>query len=118
MKNLSELNSIKEKTAGEINGYSTRVLIGMATCGIAAGAKPIYDVFDKAIKKNNLSDVSLTRVGCIGLCQYEPIVEIVSGGKSVTYINMDEAKAEEVAEKHLAEGQTVSEYTIENSNLA
>ncbi|MCL2109724.1 MAG: (2Fe-2S) ferredoxin domain-containing protein [Oscillospiraceae bacterium] len=120
MKNLNELQALKEKTENEINSYSTRVLVGMATCGIAAGAKPVIDAFEEVVKNNNLSgDVSVTRVGCIGLCQYEPLVEIIKKGEEpVTYINMDAEKAAKVAEKHLVNGEIVAEYTVSNTSLA
>ena len=119
MKNLSDLNAVKEKAQSEIAGYSTRVLIGMATCGIAAGARPVYDAFEAVVKANNLSDVAVTSVGCIGLCQYEPLVEIVkSDGESVTYINMDADKAKEVAESHLIKGEILEKYTVSSTSLS
>jgi NADP-reducing hydrogenase subunit HndB len=118
MKNLAELKAIQEKTQGEINGCSTRVLVGMATCGIAAGAKPVIEALEDVVKKNNLSGISVSRVGCIGLCQYEPLVEIFKQGEEpVTYVNMDADKAREVAEKHLKGGTIVEEYTVSSTTL-
>jgi NADP-reducing hydrogenase subunit HndB len=118
MKNLAELQAIKEKTEKQINSHSARVLVGMATCGIAAGAKPIFEAFEEAVKANNLSDVSVGQVGCVGLCQFEPLVEVVKPGEEpVTYINMDADKAREVTEQHLKNGTVVDKYTIGSSTL-
>jgi len=123
MKSLAELQAIKEKMQGQINmrdsgEKSTRVIVGMATCGIAAGARPVLQAFSDFVQKNNLSDISVTQTGCIGLCQYEPIVEIVKPGEeTITYINMDAEKAAQVAEQHLTRNIIIAEYTVSNSTL-
>ena len=118
MKNLAELKAIQDKTQSEISKYSMRVFVGMATCGIAAGAKPIVEAFEQAVKENNLSSVEVVRVGCVGLCQYEPLVEIVnSNGEIVTYVNMDADKAKEVAESHLLKGEILEKYTVSSTSL-
>lgn len=123
MKSLEELKAIKEKMQGQVGLRSetsdTRVVVGMATCGIAAGARPVLMAFSELVQEKGLKGVSVTQTGCIGLCQYEPIVEIYEPGKEkVTYIKMDAAKAKEVFDKHLVRGNPVAEYTISNSNLA
>ncbi|MCL2633943.1 MAG: (2Fe-2S) ferredoxin domain-containing protein [Oscillospiraceae bacterium] len=122
MKTLAELQAIKEKMVGQMNvregDKSVRVVVGMATCGIAAGARPVLQTFSEVVQKNNLSDVAVTQTGCIGLCQFEPIVEITKPGEEkVTYINMDADKAREVAEQHLMRGIIIAEYTVNNSTL-
>lgn len=124
MKTLAELQAIKAKMQGQVDlrnesDASTRVVVGMATCGIAAGARPVLTTFSDMVQELNLKDVSVTQTGCIGLCQYEPIVEITTpkDGK-VTYIKMDAEKSKKVVEQHLVRGQVVAEYTINNSNLA
>ena len=111
--NKAELNTIKEKVEAQLNG-KTRVLVGYATCGIAAGAKPILEAFKKYAETNNL-DISIEQTGCVGLCQYEPLVEIVTDGdckKSVLYGNMDAEKVLEVAESHLKNGTVVEKYVV------
>ncbi|MCL1789578.1 MAG: (2Fe-2S) ferredoxin domain-containing protein [Oscillospiraceae bacterium] len=119
MKNLAELQAIREKAQDEAKLHSTRVLVGMATCGIAAGAKPIIEALEEGVTKNNLSDVEVSRVGCIGLCQYEPLVEVIKQGEEpVTYVNMDTDKAKEVLEKHLIGGTVVKEYTVSGTALS
>ena len=97
MKSLDELKAIRERMQSqigirsEIEHASTRIVVGMATCGIAAGARPVLKALSDTIHSKGLEDVMVTQTGCIGLCQYEPIVEVIESGKDkVTYINMDE----------------------------
>lgn len=118
MKSLAELAAIKEKMQSKVlirEGESaTRVVVGMATCGIAAGARPVLNAFVEGVNANGLADkVTVTQTGCIGLCQYEPIVEIYENGKDkVTYVKVDAEKAAQIIEKHLKNGQVITEYTI------
>lgn len=94
MKSLAELNAIRDKAKAnmnirEDNEYTTRVLVGMATCGIAAGAKPVLTALVDEIARRNLSHVTVSQTGCIGMCQYEPIVEVLEPGKEkVTYVKV------------------------------
>lgn len=123
MKTLAELAAIKEKMKDKVvlreGGTSIRVVVGMATCGIAAGARPVLNTFVEEVSKQGLSDkVMVTQTGCIGICQYEPVVEIFEAGKEkVTYIHMDSEKAKQVVEKHLIGGEEIAEYTISNAEL-
>ena len=118
MKSLAELAAIREKMQNKVNiregANSTRVVVGMATCGIAAGARPVLNAFVEEISKAGLNEkVTVTQTGCIGICQYEPVVEIFEEGKEkVTYVKLDAAKAAEIVEKHLKGGKIVEEYTI------
>ncbi|MBE6576783.1 MAG: (2Fe-2S) ferredoxin domain-containing protein [Ruminococcaceae bacterium] len=118
MKSLAELAAIREKMQNKVvirEGESaTRVVVGMATCGIAAGARPVLNAFVEGVAKNGLTDkVTVTQTGCIGICQYEPVVEIYEEGKEkVTYVKLDADKAAEIVEKHLKGGKVVEEYTI------
>ncbi len=119
MKSLDELKAIREKNQGKIGARSesdtqTRVMVGMATCGIASGARPVLTALSDAVQEENLSDkISVTPTGCIGLCQYEPIVEVLEPGKEkVTYIKMTPEKAMEVFNLHLKKGQVVTKYTL------
>lgn len=117
MKSLAELAAIKEKMQNKVvmreGSNDLRVVVGMATCGIAAGARPVLNAFVEAVNAENLADkVTVTQTGCIGICQYEPVVEIFEAGKDkVTYVKMNAEKAKEVVEKHLKGGQPISEYT-------
>ena len=118
MKSLAELQAIKNKMKDRVvlreGSGDIRVVVGMATCGIAAGARPVLNEFVQDVSEEGLSDkVTVSQTGCIGICQYEPVVEIFEAGKDkVTYVKMDREKAKDVVEKHLKGGQIVTEYTI------
>ena len=87
--------------------------MGMATCGIAAGARPVLNAFVEEVNKRGLKDTMVTQTGCIGICQYEPVVEIITPGKEkVTYVKMTAEKAVRVVNDHLVNGNVVTEYTI------
>ena len=121
MKTLEELKAIRDKMKNQVGIRSeeentTRVVVGMATCGIAAGARPVLTAFSDLVQEKGLGNVSVTQTGCIGLCMYEPIVEVMEPGKDkVTYVKMTAEKAEEVVNLHLVGGKVVTKYTIENN---
>lgn len=119
MKTLAELQAIRDKARAQIgmreeNEDATRVLVGMATCGIAAGARPVLNAFVEEVAKRNMTEkISVTQTGCIGICQYEPVVEVlVPGQEKVTYVKMTAEKAVRVVNDHLVNGNVVTEYTI------
>ncbi|HHY52264.1 MAG TPA: (2Fe-2S) ferredoxin domain-containing protein [Clostridiales bacterium] len=117
MKSLEELMAIREKARQGMGIRNdkfegTRVVVGMATCGIAAGARPVLQALVDEIAKEKL-DVQVGQTGCIGICQYEPVVEVFEPGKEkVTYVKMTPEKAIRVVHKHLIGGEVVQEYTI------
>ncbi len=120
MKSLAELQAIKERMQSKValradNG-ERRVVVGMATCGIAAGARPVLNAFVEQVNEAGLAaSVTVTQTGCIGLCQYEPIVEVLEAGKEkVTYVKMTPDKVSRVIEEHLKGGKPVTEFTIAN----
>ena len=118
MKSLEELKAIREKMQNQVGLRSegeeqTRVVVGMATCGIASGARPVLTALSDAVMQKGLKHVTVTQTGCIGLCQYEPIVEIMEPGKEkVTYVKMTPEKAMEVVDQHLIRGTVVDKYTL------
>lgn len=118
MKSLAELAAIRDKMKNKVvireGSNETRVVVGMATCGIAAGARPVLSAFVEGVNESGLAgSVTVTQTGCIGICQYEPVVEIYESGKDkVTYVKMTPEKAAEVIEKHLKGGKVIEEYTI------
>jgi len=118
MKSLAELAAIKEKMQNKVvlreGSSDTRVVVGMATCGIAAGARPVLNAFVEEVGAQGLAgSVMVTQTGCIGICQYEPVVEVYEAGKEkITYVKMTPEKAKEVVEKHLKGGNVIDEYTI------
>ena len=118
MKSLAELAAIKAKMQDKVvireGEGAVRVVVGMATCGIAAGARPVLSAFVEGVANKGLtSKVTVTQTGCIGICKYEPVVEIYEDGKEkVTYVKLDAEKAKKIVEEHLVGGKVVSEYTI------
>ena len=119
MKSLAELQAIRDRAKANValrkeNPNAARVLVGMATCGIAAGARPVLNAFTEEIAKRGLQDdIVVTQTGCIGICQYEPVVEVeIPGQEKVTYVKMNAEKAAEVIESHLKNGNVVEKYTI------
>lgn len=118
MKSLEELKAIRETMQSQMglrneSSNQIRVVVGMATCGIASGARPVLTALSDAVQTKGLSNVAVTQTGCIGLCQFEPIVEVMEPGKDkVTYVNMTPEKVLEVVEQHLIRGQIVKNYTI------
>ena len=117
MKSIKELEEIRKKTLEQINmrkdDLNTRVVVGMATCGIAAGARPVLLGFMDELAKKNISDVSVTQTGCIGLCRLEPIVEIYTpDNEKVTYVKVDPDKVKRIVSEHIVNGRPVTEYTI------
>ncbi len=118
MKSLAELQAIKDRMKDKVvlreGTNSVRVVVGMATCGIAAGARPVLNAFVEEVNNKGLAEnVAVSQTGCIGICQFEPVVEVYEAGKEkVTYVKMTAEKAAEVVEKHLKGGKVVTEYTI------
>ena len=120
MKTLAELQEIKARMQSKVvlreGSSDMRVVVGMATCGIAAGARPVLNAFVEAVDKADLSGrVIVSQTGCIGICQYEPVVEVFEAGKDrVTYVTMTPEKVDRIVEEHLRGGKPVVEYTIAN----
>lgn len=118
MKSLEELRKIREKVQGQVSLRSedhtqTRIVVGMATCGIASGARPILIALAEAVQANNLDNVTVDQSDCIGLCQYEPVIEVFEQDKEkVTYVNMTKEKVLEVINLHIIGGEPITKYTI------
>lgn len=118
MKSLEELKAIKEKMKASVNNRNeddnkVRIVVGMATCGIAAGARPVMTAFLDEIAKRGLDNVAVTQTGCIGMCKLEPLVEVfLPGQEKVTYIKMTPEKAVRVVNDHVVNKNIVTEFTI------
>ncbi len=123
MKSIEELMAIKAKMQDKVSVRTSsgeiRIVVGMATCGIAAGARPVLNAFVEGVSAEGLSDhVTVTQTGCIGICQYEPVVEVYEKDKEkITYVKMTAERAKEVLEKHIKGGKPVVEYTIGASKI-
>ena len=118
MKSLAELEAIKNKVKNQVamrkdDENIVRSVVGMATCGIAAGARPVLNALVEEVAKRNLEHITVTQTGCIGMCRLEPIVEVMAPGKEkVTYVKMSPEKAQKVISEHIVNGRVVNEYTI------
>ncbi len=117
MKSLDELKKIREEAIKNVEmrntGKDVRVVVGMATCGISAGARPVLSAFVEEVAKRNLNNVQVVQTGCIGMCTYEPIVEVYTPDKEkVTYIHVDPEKVKKIVAEHLVNGSVIREYTI------
>ena len=118
MKSLEELAALRERMKNNVamrqdNSTATRVVVGMATCGIAAGARPVLTAFVEEVNRRGLKDVVVTQAGCIGMCKLETIVEVFQPGKEkVTYVKMTPEKVSRIVTEHLVNGSPVTEYTV------
>ena len=118
MKTLEELMALRDAAKANMTTRDgseeiTRIVVGMATCGIAAGARPVMNKFTEEIAKRNLQGVTVAQTGCIGMCQYEPIAEVMVPGKEkVTYVKLTEEKVAKIIVDHIVNGNPVAEYTI------
>lgn len=124
MKSLEELKAIRDRMQGQVglraeDHSQTRVVVGMATCGIASGARPVLTTLSSLVQEKGLTDkIAVTQTGCIGLCQFEPIVEVMEPGKDkITYIKVTAEKAAEIVERHLIGGHIVREYTLNSADI-
>lgn len=123
MKSLEELKAIRDKMKGQVDireegSDAMRVVVGMATCGITAGARPVLKAFADAVQSRDLKNVAVVQTGCIGLCQYEPIVEIYTAdGDKTTYVKVTPEMVDEIIDQHVIKGNPVIKYTIEASKL-
>ena len=118
MKSLAELAAIRARMMDQVNlrkddNVDTRIVVGMATCGIAAGARPVMLAFIEELKKRGIENVTVAQTGCVGMCRLEPMVEVyVKGQEKVTYVHMDPDKVARVVGEHIVNGKPVDEFTI------
>lgn len=119
MKSLAELEAIRQKTLNRINlrkedeDQNIRVVVGMATCGIAAGARPVMTAFLDEVERRGLTNVSVSQTGCIGVCRLEPVAEVfVPGEEKVTYVKLRPDMVPAIVEQHLVNHNVVTDYTV------
>jgi len=118
MKSLAELAAIRARMIEQVNlrkddNVDTRIVVGMATCGIAAGARPVMLAFIEELKKRGIENVTVAQTGCVGMCRLEPMVEVyVKDQEKVTYVHMNPDKVARVVGEHIVNGKPVDEFTI------
>ena len=121
MKTLEELLAIKAKAEKAMNvreeeGAGIRVVVGMATCGIAAGARDVLNAFSEEIAKRNLENVTVSQTGCVGMCRLEPLVEIYTpDGQKFTYVKMNRDAAIRVVAEHIVNNNPCQDLLIGNA---
>ncbi len=118
MKTLAELQAIRDRKKAELNNRETpdgsdiKIVVGMATCGIAAGARNTLKAITDEIEARGLTNVKVSQTGCIGICKYEPIVDVILPGKEkVTYVHVDADRARTIIANHVINGTVVEEFT-------
>ena len=118
MKSLAELEAIRQKTLAKVGmrkdgDEGTRIVVGMATCGIAAGARPVMLAFVEELNKRNLQHVAVSQTGCVGMCRLEPMIDVLVPGKEkVTYVKVNVEMVSRIVAEHIVNGRPVAEYTI------
>ena len=120
MKTLEELKTIRDKAFKDIDlrnqNKGTRIVVGMSTCGISAGARKVLTTIISEVNSKDISDVEVSMTGCIALCTLEPIVEIYSeGNEKITYVNIDSDKAKRIIDEHIVNGKIINEFLMENN---
>ncbi len=120
MKSIAEIKAIREKMQSQIMNRDnsdpdkeTRIVVGMATCGIAAGARPVFNELVEQVASKNLHSVKVSRAGCLGMCKLEPIIEVfVPGQEKVTYVKVDAEKAKMIISEHIMGGRICADYLV------
>ncbi len=119
MKSLQELAAIRDKMKAQMDSRGVekdsdiRIVVGMATCGIAAGARPVLDRLLEEVGKRNLHNVKITQTGCVGMCRLEPIVEVYQpDGEKVTYVKVNPEKASRIVAEHIVNGNVCKDLVI------
>lgn len=117
MKSLKELEEIRDRTLEAVNlrksRKGTRIVVGMGTCGIAAGARPVLLSFLEEINKRNLQNVIVTQTGCIGVCRLEPMVEVYNPDEEkVTYVKVTPDMVKKIVAEHIVNGRVINDFTI------
>ncbi len=117
MKTIAELQKLRQDSLDQVHlrkeRSGIRVVVGMATCGIAAGARPVLMTLLKESKRKNVENILVTQTGCLGSCEYEPIIEVFKPGEGkVTYVRATPEKAVKIMEEHIIKGEVVTDYCI------
>ncbi len=118
MKTLADLEAIRARALENIamrkeGSDAARIVVGMATCGIAAGARPVMLAFVEEVNKRGLQHVTVSQTGCVGMCRLEPMVDvIVPGQDKVTYVKVNPEMVSRIVAEHIVNGRPVEEYTI------
>ena len=115
LKSLEELTRLRAKLQDDVTlrlDVGTTITVGMGTCGIAAGAREVMHAILEELDKRSING-RVTTVGCIGMCEKEPLVDIHQADKpTITYGNITSAMVPRLIEEHLIKGQMVEEWVV------
>ena len=121
MKSIADIKAIRDRMQAQIilrdnpDSNETRIVVGMATCGISAGARPVFNALVDEVAARNLANVKVSRAGCLGMCKLEPIIEVfVPGQEKVTYVHVTPEKAKNIIANHIVNGNVCKDYLITN----
>jgi NADP-reducing hydrogenase subunit HndB len=121
IKSLEELVKIREESVKKVNlresgenaGDTIELMVGMATCGIAAGARETLQALMEEIQAEDLSNVKLVQVGCLGFCHSEPTVQLnMPGQEPILYGNVDVEIAKRIVQEHIKNGKMVDNHIL------
>jgi len=119
MKSIVEINAIRDKVHAQLgarqgaDGKEKRIVVGLATCGMAAGAKEVYDTFIEEAAKRSIKDIRVSQAGCLGMCKLEPMVQVhIPGEEVVTYVYVNADVAKRIISDHIVNGNIVKANVI------
>ncbi len=121
IKNLDDLEKIKEKSLKEMSGRQSkkrgRITVAMGTCGISAGAKDTLEAIVDELDKNSINDIAVIQSGCMGLCEVEPTVEVQMGDETpVIYGHVDETQARRIVKEHVVGGKVLGDILVKTQS--
>lgn len=121
IKSLEELKKIREthkkkvklRESGESSDQTIEVLVGMATCGIAAGSREVLHALIDIINEKDIDNIKVIQVGCMGYCHSEPTVQLnIPGQEPIIYGKVDPSIAEEIVDKHIVGGEILDNHVL------
>lgn len=115
LKSVDELRKLRDQVQEDIRTRTetnTTIIVGMGTCGIAAGARETMHAILDELDRREI-EAHVTTVGCIGMCAYEPLVDIEQAGKPrITYGNVTADRVPRLIEEHLVNGNAIEEWAV------
>lgn len=113
IRSRADLAQIRDRVRPSLEPESgARIVVGLGTCGLAAGARQVFDAMAAELQRLELTDVALEATGCVGICQFEPVVEVYLPGSRTTYVRMTPERGIRVIQQHIRGGNPLAEFTI------
>jgi len=115
-KTIADLEKIRMEVLKNIDLRNSkeevRIVVGMGTCGISAGAREVLNALVEEINRRELKNIKVVPTGCVGMCRLEPMFDVYKDGEKVTYVDMTPEKARQVVVEHLVNNRIIEDYTI------